>query len=1818
MGSVDDDQPPSSLFGSLPARPPTPPRETHSHELDSLPKQLIVPQQLGVPLRSLQTPPGFSSPTSSSTRSTTRRKRVGFSSQAQYQEPPTYKAKISATKQNPSPVSLPSSTSRPVKGILKPCPTPNRLGPSNGIYLGDEGSDQVTISDMLESTLQQLAGADRDCKVDAYTMLFRGLKTSSNLPDRIALQNKMTVFMQFIQRDLTSRTPNGSVDSLLVTSALKLLHTFLHFHGIASSISYDFGVFMVDHAIRTFEDERASKEVVKHLMQALFLQNFPADVMATDRVGRLISALHNIENHLTGKSIVQSRVVVYEKLVKQCPQQMTVHSDWLQDLFTDMLSSVSDIRIAAIKLGLSAAFTLNKDRRFVGRVLELLNLSLEDKKYVEEFTERLHAMLQNPQQSTSVPRIWSVVTLFIPKPHQWDYFNSWSKVIQMCFNSSNLQVKREANLAWNRFTYRLHLDGRLVYSLIRDPLLSLLKRKGIRDPVLGSVCNFYYYAFRPDMNLRMLDETWNSAVAPLMHGLISQSQEDAPAVTQAATILTGLIDCQTRRVWREDRITDPNLIKPDELPAIESKWIRANSARVFALVAPILEKGFAEISQADSQFQKLWKALVHSVASASTKDVKLHDDTAKFVASVLSFLHKIWSRGPLSQADGVSCTPSQFLGSARELLSILINGLGLLPNPFTEKQFVQTKDGQFVVHGAHPSRSGKKQGSKRPPLQHLFCILSKLPPGIPDDGTYIAFFSTVFTPFFDGKSEKVQADLSQELLRLVPVDKTLPSGPWVMTAVKISASLQSSQHSNHSTTSGSGGSLGHEFRDLVKVLERGLRSVSFLPWQHWLPLFQAILRRVRDETGDAGVAIALVEPLSAAIKEKISDENGDAISTNCIGATIELVAASTQPRDRQAADAARRRLWGTSNAGNRLSFDPLDNMYRLLVDLSKKLYADIESQASGPIEQLLDETKGFLNRGNRQLFPRTLVAIQDGIACWLEDKDRRITRVDFPSVADATQSLWERICSAIKDRSEHLDLENIEPLLCAAFQSTHREIVKITAEMWNHVYDHAETIQYPQALKIVLVALGSSVDVVRPGLEVSTDKSDAHANFAESQEVTDISIVTPGKIEPTSRSRPSTSRRSITSSLSKATHVAQSSPLARVKSKRRTPKPKLRHEDSQVQFAAIASSPAPMGYESQLLTERQKETRERQRDTAALFPEMRSSPSTATRKAKSGPSQQELPTGTLAPGRASTPDHDGAFEDYLTSTPTPRRGQPMMLSEQDQELATDPPSSPPEPSGYRLMAELKTQANNTNSLDEWQFSSSPLSGSPNLAHPTNSTSQPMELDDVNDELQLSNEGNIVERTFDERNVTSSQLAVDPEVIEETTLLHQTAEAELPAVAPADQPTLKSSITPSGRALRSKTVQVTPKSDNDEYVDAPSSPLPPTPSQRARLGSSYIALRGSPRSNGNSQSFNISDSFENGMRNIGTGRFEIEIRSSPKKKEVPSYDDILPESPEHPGEEIEKAAEEAGKDMDCITVVGAALTQPRRTRSEKSRRVSTSRHSQSSRNSQEPCSSQASVGRPQTPVTQLVMSSSQDGFENVSPGNGSWLRKRKRSVSIHSSGDKKRRHQDSVCKESPDEVPDSQAAAVSKQGRNIQVHTSEQYEDIISHLSAQSRSSSPSEPSASQELPMASPEALYQPQTESDRPTSELSEHTDDEELVQSQLAREEKEASVEREAATLLDVAASAQLEAELVAQFEEPTEHVEQAARDEEASELQQEAELGQCGPSKFDSLRELLQNGLGLLRSADLTRDETYQLEDIFMDMKQELYQAERRGRK
>ena len=131
------------------------------------------------------------------------------------------------------------------------------------------------------------------------------------------------------------------------------------------------------------------------------------------------------------------------------------------------------------------------------------------------------------------------------------------------------------------------------------------------------------------------------------------------------------------------------------------------------------------------------------------------------------------------------------------------------------------------------------------------------------------------------------------------------------------------------------------------------------------------------------------------------------------------------------------------------------------------------------------------------------------------------------------------------------------------------------------------------------------------------------------------------------------------------------------------PKARFRHDDSQILFAAIDSSPiASEEIESQLLTDHQKETKERQNQDAAMFPKLGSSPPSDIRQ-----NRREFPRLILHGSNQSRgeveldqkisptlPIIDGNLEAFLGSSPTPRSNRKVFTNPPSDD---GPPSSPP-------------------------------------------------------------------------------------------------------------------------------------------------------------------------------------------------------------------------------------------------------------------------------------------------------------------------------------------------------------------------------------------------------------------------------------------------------------------------------------------------------------------------------------------------------------
>ncbi|KAI0473922.1 hypothetical protein GGR56DRAFT_557443 [Xylariaceae sp. FL0804] len=1761
-------------FDALPTRPPTPPRE----KSDNVDTKLLLPRSaLNCPSASLHTPPSTSPHSTDSTNPTSRRrrKRVEFTTQDDYRDAPQYADKENAHRRS-TPVAAPlsSTSSRPIKSILKQSSSPLPVNPLDPSAARDDSNRYANLAVMLESTVQQLAGPDRESRIDAYTMLGRALKVSNNLPDRIALQGKMGLFMQFIQRDITTKGPDGNVDSSLLKHALTLLAIFLHFPAIASTLSLEFSVFIMEHCIRSFEDPTMPKDAVRHLMQVVAEQDFPPKVMTSDRVARLVRSLHNIEEHLKGKSIIRARISIYHRLIQQSKLHMVVHSDWLLDLFTDMLSSMKEIRAAAIALGLDAAFTIGREKQLGRKVMEILQMTAEETRYIEYYVDRLKKMAEDKTESASVPQIWSVVILLLRCPiEHWEFLGRWLEIIQKCFNSGNHHTKIEANYAWNRLVYALQLNRSNISTkfmgTICQPFLSQLKRRTrakredeLKKVVVGSVCNLYYYTLKPNSSFEQYNIYWDSCVRPLIQQMTfpdidgksteKQASTLSENFTQAVLILSTLFDSSTPRLWKEDRIITTTLARPEELPALDPKWVRHNTHRVFDMIEPIFKKTFLELSQKDSNLHKLWSSLVGAVTSAASKEVKVSTDTTAFIGCTLSLLLKLWSAGTLQFTDEPEAS-EEFLAATETFLGIVVSSLG--PLPFTEKLLSMNKQNTLVPVATPSHRSAK--GTSLTPLYHLFSILSKLPPGISDSPRSAILIKNVFGPFASTRSSRTGRDLAQELTQALPIDTSFSSGAWIFLSRLMALSLENSQTSHSSTDSSNNSPIGHEYREIVKHLERGVKRTPNPPWfwEPWSTLLKVLVNRAIDEAGEAGCSIAVVEPLAKAIFEAEVEYTHDS-HLMAFKSGIELVKLAKHPKDRQALDAARRRLWGTAVAGSRsASFDPFDYFYRLTNRLLEISYRGLDELSHEEvIAPLLTEVSCFLSKCSQLLVFKSLVNLQYGVCLWIHDADARFSDRQSPAVSESVKKLWTQICEILNGASlENIQLDAVEALLCSAFKSKHRYIVNTVTDMWNKAFEHVEEVEYPNSLKDVLLSLQAHVDITLPGLDVSSYQSNEKLHsFVESQDDQEPISVPSSTGRRSTRSTRSTprelaflSRRSATPdpvrlSLPKKRTFESTPDHRHPKSARRSGTPKLRHEDSQIQFAPIQSS-SPANVESQNLTDRQREVRERQLENAALFPGIRSSPERAEMDMQGA---QESPDLSSAPmlfpqARITTPTPQAGheFDDYVASTPTPRRGQAPVI-DYDHEMTDDVSSSPPEPR-RKLLLEMKPRSRTTGIMENYPLSSSPVSGSP--------APDQGRVEDVSGDggpHLLTNAA--PEKSAQDQSAT--RLSSPP-------ILNEEPEVEAPA-------------TPT--TARSLKKPETSKSD-EEFVDALTSPKLQSPKARrsnTRMSSATKqAIGDNDASQAKRGSFEMSDGEESSL-----ARLVVELDSR-KCGPLPAYNLSSPMKP---------AEQEQSTAMDCITVYTG---------------------------------SEGDSGENSSPLGPRNLPST----EEVPVSRDQSKKKRKRSTGKkQGSMSKKQKHiEQHIITEDADEVLDSQDPQTTEAAPAVIV------EDVSEISTSSSDSRSPDvdeemvEEASFEELANADDSDGIEGYAEAAdlQLITEASQQSEARRGVASREGSEEARCADSKAAAATPGVeAASESANREAVGE-DQPTEEAELPPAPEAVSAGEEEA-----APAKsvVEQLRALLRRASEVVRTATLSRAEVNDIEDLAMDFKRELYTAESRSRR
>ena len=288
--------------------------------------------------------------------------------------------------------------------------------------------------------------------------------------------------------------------------------------------------------------------------------------------------------------------------------------------------------------------------------------------------------------------------------------------------------------------------------------------------------------------------------------------------------------------------------------------------------------------------------------------------------------------------------------------------------------------------------------------------------------------------------------------------------------------------------------------------------------------------------------------------------------------------------------------------------------------------------------------------------------------------------------------MWEEVNKAVErlPRKDSQTLLHLQALITAGFLSRRRSIVNISIATWNATFGKEDSLRYPTRLEQALRQLRNSVELSLPSLEVQED--DAVSAYISTSETlltskqenklsfydSDTSADEVKRAFKSPRVKASPFKISKASRRSKSRSPAVPTSATRRVPSRQTPKIRLRHDDSQIKFEPIVSSPSnPFQQESQVLTDRQKEMIDRQRLSSGIFAKM----GAVSPHPEDVPSPMEIHSDALTaddlPDTASraTPLKAlaamGPMDGYLGSSPTPhsRKNTRHIVSE-DTDIAT--------------------------------------------------------------------------------------------------------------------------------------------------------------------------------------------------------------------------------------------------------------------------------------------------------------------------------------------------------------------------------------------------------------------------------------------------------------------------------------------------------------------------------------------------------------------
>jgi hypothetical protein len=766
-----------------------------------------------------------------------------------------------------------------------------------------------TLFDMLESVLKELAGEARNLRLDAYIVLVGTLRAYNGVPDRETLKDNMDRICQYLRRDVgPTSTETDTFDTTLISQALKLLAIFLWDSEISKLLSDDFRCFVVDRSIQVLGDPKLPKALTILYMNILATQRFNSKTMTNDRAQKLLKALEDISDRVSGNNVAIQRLMIYLRLLEQSRNVMANNAkSWIDHLLSGMFSSIKETRSRAIRFGVQVGLDVGSNGHVSDVVKDLLDMESDTGvKNVTYFSERLIQMTATKIDRDQVPQIWSVVILLLRGKRKminnWDHLKEWLQVIQKCFNCSGSSTETQTYLAWNRLVFAVGIEKSTPTSMIRllrQPIASKFRlqagpkaERPVKSTTLSSYCNLLYYVFRPGISPAQLDLFWDEYVSAIIKDSFLSNPENIDEVCQ---ILCSLLWNSKPFIWNENLANETKTVEAADLPRLDCKWIRSKLPSILETIEALCRAADWREDAESTPIKATWICLTKALGDACSKEVKPTNETKQAIAFTCNTLTRIWERQTTSLNIPNYEEADPFVERFSFLVRTMLENIGTFP--FTETFLGKAFDGSLVTASAIPRSSSQNSGAQ-PSTHHLIrLVTSDLGLGVACSSAYHKMINTILKIVINNRpSPELKLDFcknivewiaDQNRLRLVDADGL--GVIWQVTAELaqefLTSSPEDSRRDQGSSTNTS----------VIRILEVGIALGSNEVYRTvWGKLFQTVVTAVTTAKGRTEAVEATKQLVKSLDEQEWYESSGGSVSSLLISETLSSVA-SEQP-----------------------------------------------------------------------------------------------------------------------------------------------------------------------------------------------------------------------------------------------------------------------------------------------------------------------------------------------------------------------------------------------------------------------------------------------------------------------------------------------------------------------------------------------------------------------------------------------------------------------------------------------------------------------------------------------------------------------------------------------------------------------------------------------------------------------------------------------------------------------------------------------------------------------------------------------------------